>query len=183
MIENVKFEVILFVKPFIMSALGDNPDLLVKRRNSLRATFHDYDAGVYFITICTANKAHYFGKIEDNEMYLSKIGQKADHDIKALAGKYDNIEIPMFVVMPNHIHLIIALKTGDTSDSLSPFTVGRIVSFYKAGIKRFAGRNGIEFKWQRGYYDHIVRGYFDLNPIADYILNNVARWSADKYNQ
>lgn len=37
----------------------------------------------------------------------------------------------------------------------------------------------IDFGLQTRFYDHIVRGAFDCNLIADYIAGNVARWETD----
>ncbi len=67
-------------------------------------------AGAYFITICTQNREHYFGEIENGEMQLSPIGAIADvlwHEIK---NHTQNIELGAFVVMPNHIHGILILN-------------------------------------------------------------------------
>jgi len=49
------------------------------RIKSARLAGYDYrQAGLYFITICTHNREHYFGEIVDNEMKLSNIGMLAD---------------------------------------------------------------------------------------------------------
>jgi len=83
------------------------------RIKSARLKGYDYrQAGLYFITICTHNRKHYFGKIVDNEMQLSNIGGLADmfwHEIK---NHKKNIELHQFVVMPNHIHGILEIVDG-----------------------------------------------------------------------
>ncbi|WP_229599109.1 transposase [Runella sp. CRIBMP] len=77
---------------------------------SARASWWDYGwNGAYFITICTKNREHFFGKIVDGKMQLSSIGVLADvfwHEIKNHA---KNIELGAFVVMPNHIHGVLIL--------------------------------------------------------------------------
>lgn len=77
---------------------------------SARASWWDYGwNGAYFITICTANRSHYFGEIENRKIKMSSIGILADvlwHEIKNHA---KNIELGAFVVMPNHIHGILIL--------------------------------------------------------------------------
>jgi putative transposase len=77
---------------------------------SARASWWDYGwNGAYFITICTKNREHFFGKIVDSKMQLSSIGVLADvfwHEIKNHA---KNVELGAFVVMPNHIHGILIL--------------------------------------------------------------------------
>ena len=47
------------------------------RIESARASWHDYDGGSYFITICTKDREHYFGEIVDGGMVLSDIGKYA----------------------------------------------------------------------------------------------------------
>ena len=73
-------------------------------------------AGAYFITICTQNRAHYFGEIENGDMKLSSVGTIADvlwHEIKNHA---KNIELDAFVVMPNHVRGILILN-GDNFEN------------------------------------------------------------------
>lgn len=74
------------------------------RIHSFRLQNWDYSwDGIYFITICTKGRKHYFGEIVDGKMNLSKIGIIADilwHEIKNHA---KNVELGEFVVMPNHI--------------------------------------------------------------------------------
>ncbi|MDO5570001.1 MAG: hypothetical protein Q4F97_00860 [Bacteroidales bacterium] len=80
---------------------------------SARASWHRYDGGIYFVTICTQDKKYYFGEVLNGKMNLSKIGIIADilwHEIKNHA---PNIELGEFVVMPNHIHGILILNGND----------------------------------------------------------------------
>lgn len=75
--------------------------------------------GAYFITICTKNRAHYFGSVVNNKMELSNVGVLADvfwHEIK---NHTKNINLGEFIVMPNHIHgiLIINADPDTTSNS------------------------------------------------------------------
>jgi REP element-mobilizing transposase RayT len=77
------------------------------RIDSARAWWHDYDGGAYFITICTENREHYFGEIEDGKMVLSEIGEYTSQCIKQITQHNPYAEIPMYVIMPNHLHLIV----------------------------------------------------------------------------
>jgi len=87
------------------------------RIKSARLQAYDYgSAGLYFITICTANREHYFGEIIDGKMQLSNIGILADvfwHEIKKHS---KNIELHQFVVMPNHIHGILQILQNGGGD-------------------------------------------------------------------
>lgn len=88
---------------------------------SARAPWHDYNNGWYFVTICTANRNHYFGEIIPdhngiNVMHLSEMGRYADAQIRNIQSHYPYCAIPIWVVMPNHIHLMVkidGLKTPD----------------------------------------------------------------------
>ena len=74
---------------------------------SARASWHAYDGGAYFVTICTAHREHYFGKITGGEMHLTTIGQFVANNLQAVSAHYQYAEIPLFVIMPNHLHSIV----------------------------------------------------------------------------
>ncbi|MEA4937451.1 MAG: transposase [Paludibacter sp.] len=76
---------------------------------SARAVWHDYNGGDYFITICTAGRMHYFGEIENGEMVLNILGKKLDELIKNIKIHYPYSEIPVYKIMPNHVHLIVCI--------------------------------------------------------------------------
>ena len=75
-----------------------------------RASFHDYNGGDYFITVCTRGKLHYFGEIHDQQMRLSTIGKILTDNLQAINQHFHDVEIPLFVVMPNHFHAIISIR-------------------------------------------------------------------------
>ncbi|QOW09198.1 transposase [Kaistella flava (ex Peng et al. 2021)] len=120
------------------------------RIQSARATWWNYGwAGAYFITICTKNRNHYFGGInqgEKNKMNLSNCGILADvfwHEIKNHA---QNVELGAFVVMPNHIHGILILgedsesgadseDTGDMRDTRDIAETGHAPSVPRLGLR------------------------------------------------
>ena len=65
---------------------------------------------LYFITICTKNREHYFGEIENDNMVLTNIGVIADvfwHEIK---NHSQFVDLDAFIVMPNHIHGILTIN-------------------------------------------------------------------------
>ncbi len=79
------------------------------QRKSPRATWHDYNGANYFITICTKNHELYFGDVVDGRMELSEIGKYALQCIEKIPEINDNVAVPEFVVMPNHIHMIVII--------------------------------------------------------------------------
>ena len=172
------------------------------QRKSPRAEFHDYSGGEYFITICTREKRHYFGKIQNSEMYYTPIGEYCKRQLEDISKHYPYAEIPLFVVMPNHLHAIICIspqtrtheltRTHGPDSQASPLTrthgpcvptertaLSVVIGGFKRAVTLFARRNNIDFGWQSRYHDHIIRGCYDGNKIAEYIENNVAQWSND----
>lgn len=170
-------------------------------RKKTRANFLDYNGGDYFVTICTKNRAHYFGKIQTGQMFLSEIGEFTKLQLNSASEHCENIRILLSVVMPNHIHAIVnltndagslpmnegnimqrspnpALRADPTCQRHVP-TLSRYLSSLKGAVTKFAKSNNLDFGWQKGYFDHCIRGHQDGNRIAEYIENNVARWHDD----
>ena len=76
---------------------------------SARYIAHDYNHGMYFITVCTAAHEHYFGKITNGEMELNALGEYLLQNLQNVSLHYPYAEIPLFVIMPNHIHAIVII--------------------------------------------------------------------------
>jgi putative transposase len=89
---------------------------------SARAVWHDYNGGDYFITICTGGRNHYFGGIVNGAMVLNVLGQKLNELILDIQTHNQYAEIPVYQVMPNHVHLIVCIdktkmKRDDCGDA------------------------------------------------------------------
>ena len=177
------------------------------RKQSARAMWHDYDGGLYFVTICTKDRVHYFGEISENEMHLTEVGQYVVEQIRNVQVHYNYAKIPLWVVMPNHLHAIVIIdgdnipykrrvvKTLDGSmvESRRATTLQQrgianmqgwlsvVVGGIKSAVTKFANERGIPFAWQTRFHDHIVRDICEMNQIADYIENNVQKWEMDKF--
>lgn len=168
---------------------------------SARAKWHDYDGGVYFVTICTKNKEYFFGYIKHDEMHLSIIGRCVFENLENVSKHYVYAEVPLFVVMPNHIHAIIFIdydrdvacnaskdkainNTNTANQSMSIIspkrgTLAVVIRGIKSAVTKYANENGVAFGWQERYHEHIIRNTGEMNRIADYIENNIARWESD----
>lgn len=82
----------------------------IHHRRSIRLKGYDYSSeALYFITLCCQDRAHLFGKIEDNKMFLNEAGKMIDAEWVALSGRFNNIILHEYVVMPNHFHGIIQI--------------------------------------------------------------------------
>jgi putative transposase len=83
----------------------------IHHRKSIRLKEYDYSqSGAHFITICCKGMQCFFGQIDDGEMQLNDNGQIAYNEWRKLPERFANMELDVFVIMPNHIHAIIVLK-------------------------------------------------------------------------
>ena len=91
------------------------------RIESARADWHDYDGGSYFITICTKDREHFFGEIEDGGMVLSDIGKYVDEQFRNITSHYPYADLPLWTIMPNHVHAIVIISAcRDVARNVSP---------------------------------------------------------------
>ena len=91
------------------------------KRKATRLKGYDYSTpGMYFVTICTHNRQCILsditvgtGVLDCPKNTLSVYGQTAYKQIKIMSELYDNITIDKYVIMPNHIHMIIQILELD----------------------------------------------------------------------
>lgn len=155
----------------------------------LRLRDYDYSTpGYYFVTICTYDRFHYFGHITDRSIELSPAGQMVSNVIEELPIRFSNISIDSFVVMPDHLHVLIGLGVRLADEPGEP-DLSRVVQWLKMTTHRMYSegvrRNGwAEYQWrvwQEGFHDHIVRNEKELDILRRYIAENVERWDEDQF--
>ncbi len=162
-------------------------DYNLPKRKPTRLTDFDYTSvGTYFITMCTQNKKCILSKIvgEGSPLpQLSRYGNIADKWINSLSEKYNRITVDCYVIMPNHIHLLLSVDQQNGRGNPSP-TISSVIGWLKYQItKEINISSGIigEKIFQRSFYDHIVRNTNDYNEIIKYISENPIRWKLDKF--
>lgn len=173
-------------------------------RQSIRLPAYDYSQpGAYFITICTFQKRPIFGEIREGGINLNFAGKVAEAQIQRFHQRFLNLEILTFVIMPNHVHLLLEIadhRRGKASHTNSmesasirraptedfgkpqPGSIPTIVRSYKSSVSyRIKGiRNIAEDKiWQRNYYEHVIKDEVDLQNTYDYIDTNPQNWEND----
>ena len=177
------------------------------RIKTTRLPSWDYGSNApYYITICTKNKEMFFGKIINNIVELSPIGEITQKCWLDIPKHFPFVELDEFIIMPNHIHGIIIInkpivetqhvasrnqinkletqniaslqknKFGPQSQNLAS-----IVRGFKSGVKTYATKNNLEFAWQSRYYDHIIRNYESWERIRQYIQKNPNGGLDDEY--
>jgi putative transposase len=160
------------------------------QRKSPRLKSYDYSqSGAYFITICSMNRQHLFGEIENGLMSLSELGELVRDHWEDLPKHFPMIELDAFVVMPNHLHGILLITdvgtqsiASETKTNKTP-KLGTIVATYKAAVSRQVNRLSIVegHFWQGRYHDHIIRSEKTLNIIRQYVATNPERWEDDTF--
>lgn len=161
-------------------------------RKPTRLENFDYgESGAYFITICTEHRRNTLSVIKPNYNHvgegfpllrLSKYGEIADSWIQKIPGKYPTISVDCYVIMPNHIHLLLSVNQNNGRGFPSP-TIDSAMGWLKYQITReINGLRGVvgEKIFQRSFYDHVVRNRNDYNEIYKYISENPLRWQLDK---
>ena len=155
----------------------------METRKQNRLKNYDYSQnGYYFVTICTAKKKSLFSTIigqpdGDADMKLTGIGKIAANQLFDLEKRYD-VAIDKYVIMPNHIHLI--LKIDMTLSGNRP-TLSDIIRAYKSLTTKECRKFYKGDIWQSSFYDHVIRNEKDYLRIYEYIENNPLKWADDEY--
>jgi len=88
-------------------------------RKSPRAKWHNYNGADYFVTICTGGRVNYFGSIVDGKTQLTAVGEYTKKCIEKIGVINKNVQVPLYVIMPNHIHLIIIINDNNAEPTPS----------------------------------------------------------------
>ncbi len=152
--------------------------LLQRKPNRLNG--FDYSKkGAYFITICTKEHKCILSEIVGADIIrpctlkLTKYGKFVKDGIENISKIYTNCSVDCFVIMPNHVHLIITIKNDCGRIISAPTVIGQ--------FKRYVSKECGCSIWQKSFYDHIIRDDEDYITKAEYIENNPAKWLEDKY--
>ncbi|TND02870.1 MAG: transposase [Bacteroidetes bacterium] len=119
-----------------------------------------------------------FGKIENGKIILSEAGKIIGKHWKKVPVVYPNTSLDEFVVMPDHFHAILQIKTR-----VERVTVGNILKSFKSfsaqEVNVLLGRQGNRL-WQRNYYDRILKTQKDVERIRWYSRQNPAKWDSEQ---
>jgi putative transposase len=172
------------------------------RNGTIRAQWWDYgENAAYFVTICTKNRIHYFGEIENKQMNYSEIGKIVESYWQEIPKQFPYTKLEAFVVMPNHLHGILIIDKPLKNQSLKIETqeidkggfagiknpmlnenLSRILRWYKGRCSFEIRKIGFDFQWQSRFYDHIIRNESAFGRISDYIVNNPSNWKEDTFH-
>jgi putative transposase len=114
----------------------------------------------YFITICAHMQRNLFQRQEVAELMVATFCKYRD------AGEF---ELHEYVVMPNHVHLLVSLNDHQE--------LGRVIQLIKGGFSHSLREHGVVFPvvWQQRYYDRRVRDANEFAEVSRYIRQNPVR--------
>jgi len=156
-------------------------------RKKIRLEDYDYSQeGKYHITICVENGYEMLAQIVGDAalgvpcVELTDIGKVVKHYIENINIVYgDEVKLNKYVIMPNHIHMIIAITNSGTPRAASPTKakIPKVINSLKALTTKKLGFS----IWHRSYNDRILRNEDEYQTRWNYIENNPAKWAEDEY--
>ena len=161
-------------------------DKLPKRKHPRLKGFDYSSNGAYFITICTENRRCVLSRIVGRglapaEVEYTEYGKIVDQQLLLLEERYEDAKIGPYVIMPNHIHLILNLSRSETAGASPRPTVMDIVCTFKSIATRECRHRGLATRlFQRSFHDHIIRDRNDYEEIYRYIYENPLAWEKDE---
>ena len=166
-----------------------------KCRKRIRLPASAYEAGWFFVTICTEKREKLLSQVrpfvgaddsvrpcaafETRELILTPMGEMVKECLELLADEDMGVMVDRYVIMPNHIHAIFYLDGEKGGQSRPPLQ--RLVQRFKSVTTRRSWKMGRSTLWQRSFYDRVLRGEEEYLRVCEYITNNPARWTEDEY--
>ena len=157
-----------------------------KERKPNRLAEYDYgQEGCYFITLCTHGRANLFSVENPVGNGLCAVPSEDTSNriihkwIRETQNKFENIKIDKYVIMPDHIHLIVTIEerhAGRSLPDVMAFFKTMTTNEYMRGVKAGVLPAFQKKLWQKSYYDHVIRNQQDYNEIWEYIENNPKKW-------
>ena len=150
-------------------------------RKNIRLSGYDYSkAGCYYITLCIKERHELLWKstpvgAHNVRPQLSDVGVIIESAIENIPKIYPSVKIDKYVIMPNHIHMIIV--QGSLGRAMRAPTISRIINQMKGYVTKQVGYS----MWQKLFHDHIIRDEAEYQRIWKYIDENPVSWAVDEY--
>lgn len=158
----------------------------LQTRKQIRLPGYDYSQnGVYFITVCTQDRYEWFWRrnvgadtIRPNmPPLLSEYGRIVEKAIQDISIHYSGVDVEHYCIMPNHIHIMIAIQQNHNGRMVSAPTVSTIIGQMKRWVSKQIGFS----IWQKSFHDHIIRNRAEYRQVWKYIDENPLKWELDCY--
>ncbi len=132
--------------------------------------------GLYFITICTQDKKCTLSDA-NNPITLTGLGTIVKEKIETIEEKYKGVVLDKYVIMPNHIHLILKITNNEWRAMLAA-TISRVIQHFKGAITKQTGQK----VFQRSFHDHVIRNEKSYLEILKYVEENQMKWELDCFH-
>lgn len=155
-------------------------------RRVIRLKKYDYSQdGMYFVTICTRNRENIFwdgavGAIINRPPagnQLSDLGKIVDKAIQNIEQCYVGITVEKYVVMPNHVHMLLFFQQSQSEHKTESKTLQNVVK----QMKSYVTKQSKQTVWQKSFYDHVIRNEEEFQRVWRYIDENPLKWEMDCY--
>ena len=162
----------------------------MQERKRNRLCNYDYgQSGAYFITICTKDRKQILSKIVGDDAYIvpKPYGLVVEKYIRNVP------QIEKYVIMPDHIHMLIRLDQGSMwastptakniglgAEEGTAIPTKNVIASIVRSIKVLTTKEIGEPVFQRSYYDHVIRNQQDYDSVWEYIENNPRKWAMKK---
>jgi REP element-mobilizing transposase RayT len=159
----------------------------------------EYDCvqcGVFYITICAIDRYELFVTINNVgaascrpsesscppehscrpsepsvHPRLTQVGKVVDYEIDVLSRAYEGVTVDNYVIMPNHVHMILRVVNHEKLGSSMTDAVSRMISRWKRAVSLKSGFS----PWQKSFYRYVIRNKEEYWIVSDYIDSNPAR--------
>ncbi len=156
---------------------------MLRNRRANRCAGFDYaSTNAYFVTCCTAGRQEILAAVMDGRMCLSEAGRIVDRCLREMAnGMGGGIELVEHVIMPDHRHALIRFHV-DVNTSRPGRSLSSVIGSVKSVSARAIHARGLSRGriWQRSFHDRLIRTGTELERVRSYIIENPARWIADR---
>ena len=147
--------------------------MVLKNRKLNRLPDYDYSQnGFYFVTVCVWGKECVLEHVREDIVDLSEAGIIVEGCLNEIPNHFKNCFVDISVVMPNHIHAIIGIDNdnvwnahvGSIQIDRLKMLLTKIIQQFKAASTRLIRKQTKlqSFKWQKSFYDHVIRNESSL---------------------
>ena len=148
-------------------------------RRSVRLNACSYRNATVFVTICAFEMRCLFGRVEDDRVLLSPLGEIVGREWLRSKAVRPDVLFDEYTVMPNHMHALVCVPAIGRDRPSQKRSLGSLVGGFKGSVTRRVSQR----VWQRNYHEHVVRDERELEQIRTYIRENPMRWAIDRYHR
>lgn len=155
-------------------------------RKTMRNPRIHYRSGWFFVTSQVALNKCILGAIVGDRFVPTPLGEAVREAWLALPGKYPELELDEFQVMPNHFHAIVRIQWRPTNKEQH---LGFLMGRFKGGTGYVYGKMRVEGKvpdigahlWEFDYWDSLIVNERELEAFRKYIRENPQKWTRDRF--